>query len=81
MSEIKLRGLASPSRFFAAASASLTLCLSLPSLGVAQSVGTVDVKNVVVVYSHESVLPANVIVDRMLRENMRVAGELSDRNL
>ena len=75
MSEIELRGLASPSRFFAAASASLTLCLSLPSLGVAQSVGTVNVKNVVVVYSHESVLPANVIVDRMLRENMRVAGE------
>ncbi len=75
MSEKELRGLASPSRFFAAASASLTLCLSLPSLGVAQSVGTVNVKNVVVVYSHESVLPANVIVDRMLRENMRVAGE------
>ncbi len=75
MSEIKLRGLASPSRFFAAASASLTLCLSLPSLGVALSVGTVNVKNVVVVYSHESVLPANVIVDRMLRENMRGAGE------
>ncbi len=75
MSEIELRGLASPSRFFAAALASLSLCLSLPSLGIAQSVGTVSVKNVVVVYSHESVLPANVIVDRMLRENMRVAGE------
>jgi len=75
MSEVKLRGWASPFRFFAAASASLTLCLSLPSLGVAQSVGTANVKNVVVVYSYESVLPANVIVDRMLRENMRVAAE------
>jgi len=75
MSEIKLRGLASPSRIFAAASASLTLCLFLSSLGVSQSVATVNVKNVVVVYSHESVLPANVIVDRMLRENMRAAGE------
>ncbi len=75
MTEIELRGLAGPSRFFAAAFASLALCLSLPSLGVAQSVGAVNVKNVVVVYSHESVLPANVIVDRMLRENMRVAGE------
>ncbi len=74
MSEIKRRGLVSPFRFLAAASASLTLSLSLPSLGVAQSVGTVNVKNVVVVYSHESVLPANVIVDRMLRENMRFAG-------
>ncbi len=75
MSEIKLQGLASPARFFAAASASLIIGLSLPSLGVAQSVGTVNVKNVVVVYSHESVLPANVIVDRMLRENMKVPGE------
>ena len=75
MSKIELRGWTSPSRFFAPALASLTLCLFLPSLGVAQPVGTVNVKNVVVVYSHESVLPANAIVDRILRENMRFAGE------
>jgi len=34
-----------------------------------------DFKNVVVIYSNESVLPANVIVNRVLRKRMQVAGK------
>lgn len=64
-----------PSNRLVAMSASLLCCLALAPLDVAQAADTAHAKNVVVVYSYENALPANAIVDRVLRENMRFAGE------
>lgn len=64
-----------PGNCLLAASALIACCLSLTPANVAWAADATNVKNVVVIYSYGSVLPANVIIDRVLRENMRSAGE------